>query len=620
MRIQPTLRAVVIGFTAVMAAVVVVAAQQPPPRDPGIVGARAGAESVGTGVIAGRVVHRGDENTPVRRAMVALASANVTRRMVVTDDQGRFEFSGLPAGRYTLRFSKASYAATMYGAETVRAQGLTIALADGQRITDLAGTMLRGSVVTGRVVDEEGRPVPAASVTVFERVTIGGKLTYRQSTAGARSTDERGVYRFYGFEPGEWTVAVRVLSGLVGATLRTPSAEELKWALERQTRPGGAGAAPLPAPPKPRPTRQVGVFYPGVTNPAAATFMTFGIGEEKTGIDIVVPLASTYSVSGRVTRPDGPLVAGQVLAIPKLAPADNPLGFGVRPVMVRNDGSFTVDALEPGEYTLTARAASDPTPVRPAGVPANLPVPGAPVTDLWAQQDVFVGSADQTGVNLTLQPALTATGRVVFESTAGTPPPDPSRVNVLLRPPPGGPLTLSSGNAAGAADGTFTLPSLMPGRYQLAVNLPGMSPVSPAWVVKSAMAGGRNILDEDIEVTPAAPMPPIEVIFTDRKTELTGTLLDQQGRPVPEFSVIAFGTNPEYWRQGSRWLRAPTRPASDGRFTITGLPPGDYYFAALTRFDPQEWFTPEFLEQVVPGAIKVTLTEGQTTVQDVKLQ
>jgi hypothetical protein len=243
-----------------------------------------------------------------------------------------------------------------------------------------------------------------------------------------------------------------------------------------------------------------------------------------------------------------------------------------------------------------------------------------PVLDLWAIQDVFVASDDQAGVNLALQPALTASGRIVFESAANTPPPDPTRVSLAMRPPPGAPIVINLGTAQIAADGTFTLPALTPGTYLLSAGITGMSPANPAWVLRSATAGGRNILDDEIEIVPGTPPPPIEVTFTDRKTELTGTLLDQQGRPAPEFSVIAFGANPGQWRQGSRWLRAPTRPASDGRFSITGLPPGEYYFAALTRFDPQEWYTPAFLEQVVPGALKVTLTEGRTTVQDVKLQ
>jgi hypothetical protein len=626
-----TARVVLWGVLASAVLTVAPAAQQPP-RDPGIVAPpratvpplRDGAvpaTPAGTGTIAGRVVHRGDEKTPVRRAMVALASSNVTRRMVVTDDQGRFEFTGLPAGRYTLRFSKASYAATMYGAASVRAQGLTIALADGQRVADLVGTMMRGNVVTGRVVDERGQPIVGASVTVFERVTVGGKLTYRPTTAGSRTTDDRGVFRFYGFEPGEWTVGVRVLSSLAGMSMRAPTAEELRWAVERQSRAGGVGAASAAAPPKARPVRQASVFYPGVADPAAATFLTFGIGEEKSGIDVVVPLVSTYGVSGRVTRPDGgPMTMAQVMAVPKVAPGDNPLVIGIRPVAVRADGSFTIDGLEPGEYRLTARAASDPTPVPPSGALANLPMAAAPVSDLWAMQDVFVGSDDQTGVNMALQPALSASGRILFESVANTPPPEPTRVSLFMRPPPGAPIVINAGSAQIAADGTFTLPALTPGTYLLAANITGMSPVNPAWVLKSATAGGRNILDDEIEILPGTPPPPIEVTFTDRKTELTGTLLDQQGRPVPEFSVIAFGTNPGQWRQGSRWLRPPVRPASDGRFTITGLPPGEYYFAALTRFDPQEWYTPAFLEQVVPGALKVTLTEGRTTVQDVKLQ
>lgn len=629
--VSTLLRAAVFVLAAYAAGAAVLPAQQPP-RDAGPIapsrppaapirdGATAAAPA-GTGVISGRLVHRGDEATPVRRAMVALASANVTRRMVVTDDRGLFAFTGLPVGRYTLRFSKASYAATMYGAASVRAQGLTVALADGQRVTDLVATMMRGNVVTGRVVDETGRPVANAAVTVFERVTIGGKTTYRPTTAGSRTTDDRGIYRFYGFEPGEWTVAVRVLTALAGGAMRAPSAEELRWAAQRQSRGSGPGAVSMPGPPTARAVRHASVFYPSTSNPAAATFMTFGIGEEKAGIDVVVPLVSTFNVSGRVTRPDGgPVALAQVIAVPKVSAADSPLGINIRPVAARADGSYTVEGLEAGEYTLTVRAASDPTPVRPMGQPAGVMGITTPAPDLWAIQDVYVGSDDQTGVNLSLQPALQATGRVVFESSNATVAPELSRVSLTLRPPPGSVFSIIGGNSTISPDGTFTLVSLLPGRYLLSANLGGMSPVNPAWVLKSATAGGRNIIDDEIEILPDAPPPPIEVTFTDRKTELTGTLLDQQGRPVPEFSVIAFGTNSAYWRQGSRWLRPPVRPASDGRFTITGLPPGDYYFAALTRFDPQEWYTPSFLEQVVPGALRITLVEGRPTVQDVRLQ
>jgi hypothetical protein len=39
----------------------------------------------------------------------------------------------------------------------------------------------------------------------------------------------------------------------------------------------------------------------------------------------------------------------------------------------------------------------------------------------------------------------------------------------------------------------------------------------------------------------------------------------------------------------------------------------------LAEFDQNEWFTPGFLEQVVPGAIRITIGEGEKKTQDVRL-
>jgi hypothetical protein len=80
-----------------------------------------------------------------------------------------------------------------------------------------------------------------------------------------------------------------------------------------------------------------------------------------------------------------------------------------------------------------------------------------------------------------------------------------------------------------------------------------------------------------------------------------------------------FSTTPSHWRPQARRVHAPTRPGSDGRYRITGLPPGEYYLAAISDFDPNEYATPAFLEQVVPGAIKITIGEGEKKTQDVRL-
>lgn len=137
--------------------------------------------------------------------------------------------------------------------------------------------------------------------------------------------------------------------------------------------------------------------------------------------------------------------------------------------------------------------------------------------------------------------------------------------------------------------------------------------------MKSITSGGRDVMDAPLDVQSGVDVSDLVVTFTDQVSRLTGLVSDQAGRPVPTYSVIAFPTDAAHWNRQSRWMRPPQRPASDGRFAIAGLPPGEYYLAVLVDYPPNDWATPGFLETVVPGAIRVTIREGETTTQDVKL-
>jgi hypothetical protein len=137
--------------------------------------------------------------------------------------------------------------------------------------------------------------------------------------------------------------------------------------------------------------------------------------------------------------------------------------------------------------------------------------------------------------------------------------------------------------------------------------------------VKSATAGGRDVLDTPLEIRPDSGISDVVVTFTDRVSELSGRISDKLDRPASEFYVVAFSIDPTRWRQRSRWLDAPRRPTAEGRYSFTGLPPGQYYLAVLPEYEQTIWYTPEYLEQVVPGAIKVTIGEGEKKTQDVRL-
>jgi hypothetical protein len=50
-----------------------------------------------------------------------------------------------------------------------------------------------------------------------------------------------------------------------------------------------------------------------------------------------------------------------------------------------------------------------------------------------------------------------------------------------------------------------------------------------------------------------------------------------------------------------------------------GLPPGDYFLAALTDVEPGDWQDASFLAQLVAASVRVTIAEGGQTVQDLRI-
>ena len=82
--------------------------------------------------------------------------------------------------------------------------------------------------------------------------------------------------------------------------------------------------------------------------------------------------------------------------------------------------------------------------------------------------------------------------------------------------------------------------------------------------------------------------------------------------------MVVFAADRRYWIEGTRRV-VSVRPGSDGRFTADKLPGGEYLIAALTDVQPGEWRDPAFLEQLVAAAIKITLRDGEKTIQDIKI-
>jgi hypothetical protein len=136
--------------------------------------------------------------------------------------------------------------------------------------------------------------------------------------------------------------------------------------------------------------------------------------------------------------------------------------------------------------------------------------------------------------------------------------------------------------------------------------------------LQSAVLRGQDLLDVPLEIDYGGDLPNAVLTFSDRRSELTGTLQTSSGGPAPGYIVVVFPQDRTFWTPDSRRVKS-ARPGTDGRFSVMDLPPGDYLIGALTDVDPDEWQTPAFLDQLVPAAIKVTISPGARVTQDIRV-
>ena len=137
------------------------------------------------------------------------------------------------------------------------------------------------------------------------------------------------------------------------------------------------------------------------------------------------------------------------------------------------------------------------------------------------------------------------------------------------------------------------------------------------WALKSVTIGGAEVADVPFELKPGQNVDNVSVVLTDRATDLSGTVRDAQGAGAGGLTVIAFATEPQYWRAQSRRI-STSRSGASGAFRIRALPAGDYYVLAVDDVEQGEWFDPAYLDSVKDKATRVTLNEGDKKTQDLR--
>jgi protocatechuate 3,4-dioxygenase beta subunit len=535
-------------------------------------------DKTGTGRIRGRVVSA-DSGGPLRRAQVRIAGPDIRSRSAMTDGDGRYEFTELPAGRYTVMASKAGYVNLQYGQTRPLEPGKPIDLADGQAMDRADFVMPRGSAIAGRVVDEFGEPVADAIVLAMRQQWVNGRRRLVPSGRNAQ-TNDLGQYRIYGLSPGDYYVS---------ATVR--NAEGMGFEMMLPGAPATRSAAPA--------SGYAPTYFPGTANVADAQKVSLAIGQEAQGTDFALLPTRLARIRGLVIDSEGRPVDGAfVTAVPaQSAESVFMMGGGAR---TGRDGSFTLQGLAPGDYLLQVRSVTIMTTGADSTFSLSARV-GGPEGSEFGSAPVSLSGDDLENVVITTTKGVAASGRVAYD---GPPPAGAAPLRLMAIPlEPEGTMFGPGGAAVVGQDGTFQLTGLSGQRQLRVMGLP------PGYTVKSVEVNGVDVTDTGIDFKTDA-VSGIVITVTSRSTDVSGTAAAANGQPARDFTVVLFAQDRGKWTlPGGRWVSA-ARPDQDGRFHARGLPPGEYYAVALDYIAEGDWNDPDVLERLAPGAESVTLALG----------
>ena len=513
----------------------------------------------GTAIVRGRVF-AADNGQPLRKAQVRITAPELREnRLTTTDAEGRYEFKELLAGRYTVTASKGSYVTLSYGQTRPLEPGKPLEILDKQTVEKVDLMLPRGGVITGRVVDEFGDPVSDVMVSVQRYQFMQGRR--RLMPAGRNGmTNDVGEFRLFAIPPGQYYLS---------ATLRNM----MGFGAESDDR---SGYSPT--------------YFPGTPNVAEAQRVTIRVGQILSDINMALVPTRTARISGTAVDSQGRPMSGMVMAVPK----GEFMGMFGPPAQIRPDGSFSIGGLSPNTYTVQVMGPSGPD-------------------NEYASAEVTVSGDDVTAVQLVATKPILVAGRVIVDPAAASSL-RPSSVRLMAQPAVMDGMMINMLPPSTVSDDFGFEVKTRPGKMRLAFGGPPL----PGWSIRAVRYHGEDVTDSGIDFRPGENVSDVEVELTNRMSDVSGLVTNGRGDAMKDYTVIAFAQDRDRWTIANRYVRN-ARPDQDGRFKLTGLPPGDYFVVALDSVDGTEWMDPEFLDSIKTKASSFSLGDGETKTLDLKL-
>ena len=383
--------------------------------------------------------------------------------------------------KYHLSVSKRGYARLDYGARSAGKPGAAISLDPGQHLSDLILRMSPQAVITGRVLDQDGDPVPSVDVQLLRYTFTRGKRELQEW--GQSRTNDLGEYRLYGLTPGKFYLSAAANDGM-----------------NQQQYDTGQGYAPT--------------YYPGTTDSSGAAAIELRAGTLLRGADITLVKTRTVWVRGRVVDPFAK-GSPQFINVSLQARGQWQSMFW-RPVGSNIDakGNFEMSGVVPGQYLVWASKRS------------------ADNKNYWATQAIDVHESDVDNIVLELGSPAELNGRMRVD---GRELPGALDAQISLEPADN---NMGWAGVPVKSDGSFTIPDLMPAHYRV-----GVFGLPEDYYLKSARLGDRDVLESGLDFT-AGANGALEVTVSTNGGQIEGVVLNADEQAVSAARVVLVPDEP----------------------------------------------------------------------------
>jgi len=441
-----------------------------------------------------------------------------------TDSTGRFVFSGLPPGYFGLRVTKDGYIRQEYR--------LPLVLTPGQGLQDIVFRMEPAPTISGFIRDETEARISGVVVQAMKRV-FDRQGNPALSLIASAVTDDRGTFRLYWLDPGEYLISATPPPTLTpppaGTGLPQTTAKRIAWA----------------------PT-----YFPGYVDPDNAKPVRLDVARDASGMDFKLIRQTTVTLSGfAASNASGPVTA-DIRIVP---PEDSE---GVARYSGKSStptGSYAIDGVAPGSYIVSATAAGG----------AETTSTRIRIRDMSLRVDLRLGEgiAVRGRVSNSTESSMDLRNARIHLSEIDPSLPEPAAVKI-------------------GADNQFSVAAVQPGNYAVAVN-----GLADDLYMKSAVYGSADVLERPLSVN-YGPQSELGIEIGLDGGRINGAVFDRDNGLFPGAQVILVPVSVSRFRF-DRYRTAVA--GADGQFTVRGIAPGDYKVFAWESLEPNAYLNTDYM-------------------------